>query len=985
MVEHPAVALGPALSAHRPITPLAFILAADASAGDRTFAFVGADGESRGRTVSDLYEKARRLLAGLRRLGLNPGDTVVLHFDSAEQMVPALWAALLGGYVAELRPSGWARVRRELLRKVMDKGSALLTTHSLRDDLGETAGHRILVVEEVADTPPAEPFDGTRPDDMALVLHSGRNMNGTPLTAREVTRQWSMRGRGVTSGGSRLLLDYDADIAAFAPDGWSTTFLSIEAFVRRPQLLLEVASRRGVTHISIPTFAAALIQEDVVREPTATTILLDKVEEIAVHLEPASATILPPFAQSLEQFGVRPGTVIGEYRTAGMGPLTAGKATVGGEIGDRKTRCIAGAPAAGIALRIGDGKASVRPEGESGAIEFSRLPDASALQNDASGTDWAGTPTGDTGSIRDGELTLIGRSKDWITINGRNYPSVEIESVVEALPGMTRALAVNCGSSSMFRAHRQTDNFALFFVVSEATDSDPSQLAKRIRNTLASAFGAGPMLVTSILPARVPRTALGKVQRSVLAARLKAGAFVDETVPFGALIEDDGPTAELQQMLARLLRLKTPPSAELDVYAAGCDRIDALRFAAEVEQTYGLKPEPGALASTPLSGFAKLLGAAALPGMRTAPMALGAAASTTTLDPRLERKLRQETAFWPGARKTSAGLLFALNAGGSKPPLFWCLQGARELVRLAQRLGPDQPVYGMRSGLDAIAYSDPNTVLLAKHYAQEVIDIDTEGPYWLGGNCQGGLIAAEIARILIASGREVSRLTLVDAYPFTLFAAPMAGRGQVDMIFGRDSRFNPKQRFRWPELGWRKFFPAGVRVSYLACDHARFFDDDVVGPLTDLIAASDEVFMPTSDSPLQQAGPRPDAYWARYAQLAPVEAAAGAALTLDVTVANHGPHPWYPTEVSGVTLGNHWLTPEGELLVWADGRAHIGETVPPDGSVTLRIDLRAPSTPGDYVLEFDMVEEGLFWFKEKGVSTLLVPVRVSAGRTAGTT
>jgi hypothetical protein len=73
-----------------------------------------------------------------------------------------------------------------------------------------------------------------------------------------------------------------------------------------------------------------------------------------------------------------------------------------------------------------------------------------------------------------------------------------------------------------------------------------------------------------------------------------------------------------------------------------------------------------------------------------------------------------------------------------------------------------------------------------------------------------------------------------------------------------------------------------------------------------------------------------------------------------------------------VQLGNHWLTPESEALVWDDGREPLPFDVPPNAQVQMTVTVTAPASPGNYVLELDMVQEGVAWFKEKSSIPALV-------------
>jgi thioesterase domain-containing protein len=50
----------------------------------------------------------------------------------------------------------------------------------------------------------------------------------------------------------------------------------------------------------------------------------------------------------------------------------------------------------------------------------------------------------------------------------------------------------------------------------------------------------------------------------------------------------------------------------------------------------------------------------------------------------------------------------------------------------------------------------------AAHFLEEMLSIQPAGPYFLGGQCEGGIIALEIARQLQRQGREVALLVQFD-------------------------------------------------------------------------------------------------------------------------------------------------------------------------------------------------------------------------------
>ncbi len=106
----------------------------------------------------------------------------------------------------------------------------------------------------------------------------------------------------------------------------------------------------------------------------------------------------------------------------------------------------------------------------------------------------------------------------------------------------------------------------------------------------------------------------------------------------------------------------------------------------------------------------------------------------------------------------------------------------------------------------------------------------------------------------------------------------------------------------------------------------------------------------------------------------------GAAVPLTVSVRNTSPVVW-PNDWF-VTLGNHWRGSGGEMLRLDDGRASLGAPLHPGEAIELRLVARAPADPGTYLLELDLVVEGVSWFSDRGSPTVTLPVRVASTHAA---
>ena len=87
---------------------------------------------------------------------------------------------------------------------------------------------------------------------------------------------------------------------------------------------------------------------------------------------------------------------------------------------------------------------------------------------------------------------------------------------------------------------------------------------------------------------------------------------------------------------------------------------------------------------------------------------------------------------------------------------------------------------------------------------------------------------------------------------------------------------------------------------------------------------------------------------------------------------------WPALGQSSVRLSYHWLSNEGKIIYeeFEGLRTTLPGDLMPNKEVELEAKIKTPSKPGNYILEFDMVQEKVSWFKEKGSKTTQVNTMV---------
>jgi amino acid adenylation domain-containing protein len=109
-----------------------------------------------------------------------------------------------------------------------------------------------------------------------------------------------------------------------------------------------------------------------------------------------------------------------------------------------------------------------------------------------------------------------------------------------------------------------------------------------------------------------------------------------------------------------------------------------------------------------------------------------------------------------------------IKNGNGKLPLF-LIHGAEGNVllykELADHLHEDIQVYGVQSIYLNNSDSTVSSIEeMADQYLQEIVSLQPEGPYYLGGYCMGGTIAFEIAQKLQKIDKSVTFLGLLESY-----------------------------------------------------------------------------------------------------------------------------------------------------------------------------------------------------------------------------
>ncbi|MFE0450385.1 amino acid adenylation domain-containing protein [Streptomyces sp. NPDC058914] len=549
----PALSEGPAL--REPSVPSwaeALRRAAERDRGD--IVHVHADGSEHRRGYASLIAEASRVLAGLRRAGLRPGDKVILQCDATEDFLAALWGCVLGGFVAVPltvpasydTPSAaltklegiWRMLGRPWIVCSADREAGLRALAARQ----AWPGLRLTTADALREGPEDHDWHPAGPDDLLLMLMTSGS-TGLPkavrlthrnvLTRSAATEQMNALGADDVSL-NWIPLDHVTGVVMFhlrdvylgcrqihAPTSW---------ILQDPLRWMDLADRHRVTVTWAPNFAFGLLAEESHRftdrawDLSPMRLVMNAGEVVVASAARRFLHALKPFG--LPQDVMHPGWGMSETCSVVTDAVLPAEPVPG-----EGTFVSCGQPYPGFAMRIVDEQGTVLTEGEAGRFQVrgtsvtggyhdNPAANAEAFTDD----DWF--DTGDLAFLRDGELYITGRAKDVIIVNGVNHYSHEIEACVEELPyaerSFTAAVAVRTDPSS------PTDELALFFHLTPEAAAEPAGALREIAGKVTREIGVSPAFLIPVERDAVPKTEIGKIQRTKLRKSFEAGDFDDE-------------------------------------------------------------------------------------------------------------------------------------------------------------------------------------------------------------------------------------------------------------------------------------------------------------------------------------------------------------------------------------------------------------------------------------------------------------------------
>jgi thioesterase domain-containing protein len=375
--------------------------------------------------------------------------------------------------------------------------------------------------------------------------------------------------------------------------------------------------------------------------------------------------------------------------------------------------------------------------------------------------------TGDLAQLDgSGNLSLVGRGKDCININGVKYPTQDVEHYVEdaKIQDVMPSYVYVC---PMRLADADTETYGVFYqhdiVVDAGLDSSQKRALASTNHSIKNActvFCSQPPHIVLPLPrSSFVKTALGKVSHSQLSKTYLEGKFADleATIYTGELPLNDTELSTdilvnpVERVVAEIISAifsvhVSSLRRHQSVFDIGASSMHLLRLKQVIQERLELPELPTIemLKRPQIGELCDYLSKA------VAAKQQGVKQVALEYDP-----------------------IVCMNSSGSKPPLFLVHPGVGEVLvflALARQLSDDRPVYALRArGFDNEDTTFDTFGEMVECYVSSIERLYPNGPYNIAGYSYGGAIAFEIGKSLESKGKDVSFLGILNLPPHIQF------------------------------------------------------------------------------------------------------------------------------------------------------------------------------------------------------------------------
>lgn len=569
-------------------------------------------------SYSNIEKMARRLVTGLAEHGIKNRSRLIFQFSSSKDYVTMFWASMLSGIIPAMYdiPASYNTSSAQAdtllnIWKQLDEPKICVSS-SMYDDYiayAEKLGissEKIISIDEISESDIWDGEPEMSPDDEAVMFFT----SGSTGMPKGVVQTY--RAIAVQQIGMNKLLNFKKDIGLNwmpleHPGGvimahlrsvfMGSTQVQVDKnyILAEPLRWIELINKHRVGFSWAPHFAFSMLA-DLAEETKETGWDLSCVTCLLDGGEMVNAVSGRKFLEAFSRYGLKDNVLVpawGMCETC-SGTLYSTEFSTGEHSGthhyiadengvvsffdkkNEKTTTVTeiGVPVPGVSVRITDSRNNVVPEDVIGRFQIKGHPVTKGYYknpevNKASYSDDGWFITGDLGFIHNGKMSLTGREKDIIIINGLNYNNVEIESLIEELHEVKKSFTA---ITSYYDEKSGRDKTIVFYVKANEED-DSSYITRKIISHVQKNLKIRPDYVLAVSEDDIPKTNLGKIQRAKMAKQFLEGKYDKLVKDTDILLKNENTIGEWfytrKWNEEKLLSDKLPSSEDKVLYIRG--------------------------------------------------------------------------------------------------------------------------------------------------------------------------------------------------------------------------------------------------------------------------------------------------------------------------------------------------------------------------------------------------------------------------------
>ncbi|MBC2578806.1 type I polyketide synthase [Clostridium sp. DJ247] len=547
-----------------------FLIEAAENKNNQGILFINNDYGELYLSYKEILDKAYLALGTLQKAGVKSGQYVMFMIDENVDFVINFWACVLGGIIPVplTHPSSFTKGNAIFDKMIKIWNSlekpAIIVDEKMKDNYdsfkasSDIKDMRILGTEEVVKSDIKGKLNLANVESPAFIQFSSgttNNPKGVILTHENILINTEAIISALNLSSKDIILNWMPFSHNMGLIGFHIVQIANAAkvinmpaimFIKKPTLWMDLVSKHKVTMTCSPNFGYKLLLQGIT-EKHIKSWDLSSLRIIINGAEPISIPLVNKFLDRLQCCGLKKSSMNLAYGMAEaslcitLSPVEAEhlshcishRKMVSDKIiekiqeSNKDSLLLAdvGCLVAGMELRIVDSHGNVVPEKTIGEIQIKGRNitkgylNNSQLTNELFEDGWL--KTGDMGFVIDGRLSITGRMKDIIFVNGQNFYAHDIEARIEGLDGVEPGKIAVCG---WLDEKENKEKVALF-----SNLSVKREFYSKILSFISEVIGMNIDYV--VLVDSIPKTSSGKIQRFALMKAFQNNEYVNSVYP----------------------------------------------------------------------------------------------------------------------------------------------------------------------------------------------------------------------------------------------------------------------------------------------------------------------------------------------------------------------------------------------------------------------------------------------------------------------